>query len=174
MLFSSLFKDSLKNWVLLYREGLALGLPSRAGWERLFPVFTSFLGMLLHHLLALGSSCGISALVESMASGWAGGFRLDHPGGPGAMLQRGGKSFSRLSCSFHWGPEKPSSLVFSYYFQQGVMAVLGQPCQPRAAFILDLACCLRNRDAGSAFTEALSSAKHLLHVCKAASCEHKV
>ena len=32
----------LKKWVLLYREGLALGLLSRAGWESLFPVYRSF------------------------------------------------------------------------------------------------------------------------------------
>ena len=152
--------------------GTGTGFAKQSGLGEALPSLQVFLGMLLRRLLASGSSCGISAPVESMASGWAGsfrmGFRLDHPGGPGATLGLGGQSFARLSCSFHWGPEKPSSLVSSH-FQRGVMAVLGQPRQPQAAFILDLACCLQNGDAGSAFTQALSSVKHLLHVCKPVS-----
>lgn len=129
------------------QEGLALGWPSGA--------FPAFLRMLLHRLLAPGSSCGLSALVEGAALGWAGGcrvgLRMDCPGGPGATLGLGGQSCTRLSRSFHWGPEKPSGLVPSHV--QGGAGV----AQPSS--LTSLAAC--SGAAGSAFTRALSSAGRL-------------
>lgn len=129
------------------QEGLALGWPGGA--------FLAFLRMLLHQLLAPGSRCGLSALMEGDASGWAGGcrvgLRMDCLGSPGATLGLGGQPCTRLSCSFHWGPEKPSGLVPSHV--QGGAGV----AQPSS--LSSLAVC--SGAAGSAFTRALSSAGHL-------------
>lgn len=99
------------------------GFAEQSGLGEALPSLQVFLGMLLRCLLASGSSCGMpwkAWLQEGLgASGGAGGFRmgfrLNCSGGPGATLGFGGKSFTRLSCSFHWGPEKPSSLVSSHF-----------------------------------------------------------
>lgn len=73
------------------------------------------LGMLMCHLPALGST-----LVESKSSAWAEGFRmgssLDHCGATLGLEQ---KAFTRLSCSFHLGPDKPSSLVYIHFLPGG-------------------------------------------------------
>lgn len=110
MLFSSLFKPSEEMGATV-QGGTGTGLAKQSGLGEALPSLQVVLRMLLRRLLALGSSCGILALVKSTASGWAGGFRMgfrmDHPGSPGATLGPGGKSFTRLSCSFHWGLRNP-------------------------------------------------------------------
>jgi len=113
------YSESSEEMGATVQGGTGTGFVEHSGLGEGLPSLQVFIGMLLCHLLASGSSCGISALVKSMASGWAGGFRLgfrlDHPGGPGATLGPGGMFFTRLSCSFYWGPEKPSSLASSNF-----------------------------------------------------------